>query len=132
MRDTPDRLLMPERLYGRAEEIDTLLDAFNRVVTTGHPELVVVSGYAGIGKSSVVNELHTALVPSRALFASGKLDRYKRDVPYATLAQACQSLVRGLLGKSEADLGPWRDALRDALGPSGRLIVDLVPETCNG
>src|ERR1700746_3916682 len=118
--------LMPERLYGRTREVDTLLEAFDRVVTTGSPELVLVSGYAGIGKSSVVSELHKGLVATRALFASGKFDQYKRDIPYATLAQAFQSLVRHLLGKSEADLTPWRDALRQALGPNARLLTDLV------
>src|SRR5262249_39317775 len=70
--DTPDRLLIPEKLYGRAREIATLLAAFERVVTDGAPELVLVSGSAGIGKSSVVNELHKVLVPPRGLFASGK------------------------------------------------------------
>ena len=87
-----------------------------------------MSGYSGIGKSSVVNELHKVLVPPRGLFASGKFDQYKRDIPYATLAQAFQSLVRPLLGQSEAELGRWRDALREALGPNGQLIVNLVPE----
>jgi PAS domain S-box-containing protein len=127
-RDTPDRLLIPEKLYGRAREAETLLVAFDRVVHGGAPELVLVSGYSGIGKSSVVNELHKVLVPPRGLFASGKFDQYKRDIPYATLAQAFQSLVRPLLGKSEADLAPWRDALREALGQNVGLIVDLVPE----
>jgi PAS domain S-box-containing protein len=76
----------------------------------------------------VVNELHKALVPPRGLFASGKFDQYKRDIPYATLAQAFQSLVRPLLGQSEAEIGRWRDALGEALGPNGQLIVNLVPE----
>ena len=126
--DTSDRLLIPEKLYGREREIETLLAAFDRVVTSGRPELVLLSGYSGIGKSAVVNELHKALVPVRGLFASGKFDQYKRDIPYATPAQAFQSLIRPLLGKSEADLAGWRDALREALGPNGSLIVDLVPE----
>ena len=126
--DTPDRLLIPEKLYGRESEIDALLTAFDRVVAGGKPELVLVCGYAGIGKSSVVNELHKFLVQPRGLFASGKFDQYKRDIPYATLAQAFQSLVRLLLGKSEDELSKWRDALHDALGPNGRLIVNLVPE----
>src|SRR5215510_5232102 len=125
--DTPDRLLLPEKLYGRAREIAILLAAFERVVTDGAPELVLVSGYAGIGKSSVVNELHKVLVPPRGLFASGKFDQYKRDIPYATLAQALQSLLRPLLGTSDAELGRWREALREALGPNGQLMVDLVP-----
>ena len=75
-----------------------------------------------------MNELHKALVPSRGLFASGKFDQYKRDIPYATLGQAFQSLVRSLLAQSEAQLGRWRDAIREALGPNGQLVVNLVPE----
>src|SRR5262249_3888141 len=82
----------------------------------------------GIGKSAVVHELHKSLVPSRGLFAAGKFDQYKRDIPYATLAQAFQSLVRSLLCKSDAELRGWRRALLDALEPNGRLMVDLVPE----
>jgi PAS domain S-box-containing protein len=126
--DVTDRLLIPEKLYGREREIETLLAAFDRVVTKGRPELVLVSGYSGIGKSAVVNELHKALVPQRGLFASGKFDQYKRDIPYATLAQAFQSLIRALLGKSDAELCGWRDALREALDPNGRLMIDVVPE----
>ena len=120
--------MIPEKLYGREREVETLLVAFDRVVASGRPELVLVSGYSGIGKSAVVNELHKALVPPRGLFASGKFDQYKRDIPYATLAQAFQSLIRLLLGKSDAELSSWRDALVEALGPNGRLMIDLVPE----
>jgi serine/threonine protein kinase len=126
--DVPDQLRIPEKLFGRAREIGVLLASFDRVVASGTPELVLVSGYSGIGKSSVVNELHKVLVAPRGLFASGKFDQYKSDIPYATLAQAFQSLIRPLLGKSEAELHNWRDALREALGPNGLLMVDLVPE----
>ena len=126
--DASDRLLIPETLYGRESEIATLLASFERVVSGGRPELVLVSGYSGIGKSSLVNELHKPLVPPRGHFASGKFDQYKRDIPYATLAQAFQSLIRPILAKNEDELGRWRDAIRDALGPNGQLMVDLVPE----
>src|SRR4029077_18438628 len=114
--DVSDRLLTPEKLYGREREIDTLLACFDRVVANGTPELVLVSGYSGIGKSSVVNELHNALVPPRGLFASGKFDQYKRDIPYAILGQAFQSLVRSLLTESEEELGQWRRCLPRPLG----------------
>jgi PAS domain S-box-containing protein len=126
--DTSDQLLIPEQLYGREREIATLLASFDRVVAQGGPELVLISGYAGVGKSSLVNELHKVLVAPRGLFAAGKFDQYKRDIPYATLAQAFQVLVRKILAKSEAELGRWRETLLNALQPDGDLIVDLVPD----
>lgn len=125
---TPDRLLIPEKLYGREREVQTLVEAFSRIVKSSAPELVLVSGYSGIGKSSVVNELHKVLVPPRGLFASGKFDQYKRDIPYSTLVQAFQDLVRTLLGKSDEVLAGWRSALLEALGPNARLMSDLIPE----
>jgi PAS domain S-box-containing protein len=126
--DTPDRLMIPERLYGREREVETLLAAFERVVENGAPELLLVTGYSGIGKSSVVNELHKALAPRRGLFASGKFDQFKRDIPYSTLAQAFQNLVRPLLSLSDAEILVWRDAFLEALAPNARLITDLIPE----
>ena len=126
--DTSNRLLVPEKLYGRKSEIDTLVAAFERVVAHGTLELVVVSGYSGIGKSSIVYELHKVLVPPGGLFAAGKFDQFKRDIPYTTLAQAFQSLVRQILGKHDAEVSRWRDALQEALGMDGQLMVGLIPE----
>jgi PAS domain S-box-containing protein len=126
--DSSDRLLIPEKLYGREREVEVLVGAFERVVGKGTAELVLVSGYSGVGKSSVVNELQKVLVSSRGLFAAGKFDQFKRDVPYATLAEAFQTLVRQILVKSELDVAGWRQALMEALGPNGQLIVNLIPE----
>ncbi|MFK4724670.1 PAS domain S-box-containing protein [Bradyrhizobium niftali] len=127
-RDAPDRLLIPERLYGRERDVQTLLSSFDRIVDGRGPELVLIAGQGGIGKSAVVSELHRALVPHRGLFASGKFDQLKRDVPFASVAQALEGLIRPLLGKSEAELAPWRANLNGALGPNGALMVGLVPE----
>src|SRR6185369_7767987 len=77
---------------------------------------------------SVVNELHKVLVPPRGIFASGKFDQYKRDIPYSTLVQAFQSLVRPLLGTRDTELAGWRSALLEALEPNARLMTDLIPE----
>jgi PAS domain S-box-containing protein len=126
--DTSDRLLIPETLYGREREVAILLAGFERIVQGGASELVLVSGYSGIGKSAVVNELHKVLVPLHGHFASGKFDQYKRDIPYSTLAQAFQGLVRPLLAKSDAELGALRSAFLEALQPNARLMTDLIPE----
>jgi predicted ATPase/signal transduction histidine kinase/ActR/RegA family two-component response regulator len=126
--DTSGRLAIPERVYGRECEVATLVAAFERVTADGTPELVLVSGCSGIGKSSVVHELRRALVPLGGLFASGKPDQYKRDSPYVAFAHAVQSLIRPLLSQSEDELSRWRRALIDALGPNRQLIVNLVPD----
>jgi len=127
-RDSSERLLMPEKLYGREAEIDALRSALERVTTSGAAELVLLSGYSGIGKSSIVNELHKVVSPAHSLFATGKFDRYQRDIPYATLAQAFRSLTRQLLGKHPDELARWRDDLKSALGQNGQLMVSLIPE----
>jgi hypothetical protein len=80
--DTPDRLLIRDCTGASARSRPCSPPSI--ASSSGRPELVLVSGYSGIGKSAVVNELHKALVPSRGLFASGKFDQYKRDIPYAT------------------------------------------------
>jgi predicted ATPase/signal transduction histidine kinase len=126
--DASDRLPVPQRLYGREAELETLLASFERVVQLGTTQLVLVSGYSGVGKSSVVGELHKVLVPPKGQFAFGKTDQYKRDIPYATLAQAFQSLVRQLLSKDDREVSNWRASLLQALGGNGQLIVNLIPE----
>ena len=127
-RDVPDRLLIPEKLYGRKSAVDALVAAFDRVAAHGRAELILVSGHGGVGKSSVVSEFSKLVVPPQGLFAAGKFDQYKRDIPYATLAQAFQSLVRRILGRDETELNRWRHALLEALGPNGQLMVTLIPE----
>jgi PAS domain S-box-containing protein len=126
--DVPGHLLIPEKLYGRASERNGLLAPFDRVVEGGKPELILISGYSGIGKSSLVHETFGTLAPPRGLFAAGKFDQYMRDIPYATLAQAFQSLVSHVLSKQGTELLEWQEAFNAALGANGALLADLVPE----
>ena len=126
--DVSDRLLIPEKLYGREREIHALFAAFDRVVAEGTPEVVLMSGYPGVGKSSVLNELYKHLIPRRGLFASCKFDQYRRDIPYATLSQAFRTLIDQILARSDEEVSHWQNALREAVGPNGQLIVNLIPE----
>jgi predicted ATPase/two-component sensor histidine kinase len=126
--DALDRLLIPERLYGREREIQTLISAFERVARIGSTEFVLVSGYSGIGKSALVEELHWTMHGSGGRFASGKFDQYKRDIPYTTIAQCMEMLVRQILSASPSDLEGWRIRIRDALGAHGQLVVNLIPD----
>jgi hypothetical protein len=126
--DTSAHLLIPEKLYGRDSERQVLHNAFDRFMANGRAELVLVSGYSGIGKSSIVNELHKVMVPPRGIFISGKFDQHKRDIPYATLAQAFQGILRQILAKSDVEVGYWRNAIREAVGTHGQLMINLIPE----
>ncbi len=128
VRQGPGRLPMPERLYGREAEIRALHAAYERVSRQGRPHLVLVSGSSGIGKSSLVNEWRATISCLGGIDAAGKFDQYKREIPYSTLAQALQGLFLQLRDKGQTELAHWRDALVRAMGPNGRLMVDLVPE----
>src|SRR5262245_1031810 len=122
-----DRFYLPQKLYGRAEEIATLRRAFDRV-RAGGCELLLVAGYAGIGKSALVQALYTPITRQRGLFIAGKYDQLQRNIPYSALIQAFQSLIRHLLTDNDATQAAWRDTLRSALEPNGRLLVELLPE----
>lgn len=126
--DRAGQLLIPEKLYGRESEIAALVAAFERVAASGTNEMVLVSGYSGIGKSALVGELQKVIVMPRGLYGSGKFDQYKRDVPYAILAEIFGAFVRQILSFNEADLARWRQAIVDAVGSNGQLLIDLIPD----
>ncbi len=127
-RDVPDRLQIPQKLYGRDEQVAEMLRAFERVLATGSPELALVSGAPGIGKSSLVQELHKPIVRQQGLFASGKFDQHARDVPYSTLVTALRDLVLGILTEGEDRIAAWRRRLEDALHGNAQLVVDVIPQ----
>ncbi|HEX3034638.1 MAG TPA: serine/threonine-protein kinase PknK, partial [Thermodesulfobacteriota bacterium] len=125
--DFSDRFQIPQKLYGREEEIETLMATFERV-SDGTTEMMLVSGYSGIGKTALISEVHKPIVRQKGYFISGKFDQFKRNIPYSAVIQAFQELVRQLLTESENQVGDWKDRLTDALGPNGQVIVDVIPE----
>jgi PAS domain S-box-containing protein len=127
-RDWSDQLRIPERLYGRENDLGQMVAALDRVGTRGSFEFLLVSGGAGIGKSSLVNELRSAIHPTRGAFAAGKFDRHRQHIPYATLIEVFQGLLRQILSQSDSDLDRWRTSLESAIGLNGALLVDLFPE----
>jgi predicted ATPase/signal transduction histidine kinase/tRNA A-37 threonylcarbamoyl transferase component Bud32 len=127
-KDFSTRFQLPQRLYGREAETAALQETFERVVREGRPEWLLVSGYSGIGKSSVVHELHKPVLQRRGFFVSGKFNQFQRDVPYATLAQAVRALVQQVLAGSNTEVVAWRQRLLAAFEGKGQVLVDLVPQ----
>ncbi|MBD1823127.1 AAA family ATPase [Cyanobacteria bacterium FACHB-DQ100] len=121
---------IPQKLYGRELEVQALLAAFDRVgASKGHTELLLVGGYSGVGKSSLVNEVHRSIASrGRGYFISGKFDQFKRSIPYAALIQAFQELIRQLLTESDREITDWRSRLLSAIGVNGQVIIDVFPD----
>jgi histidine kinase len=125
--DLSDRLLIPQRLYGREAELVELTSAFQEALE-GRSGLVLVAGFAGVGKTSFINELCRPIVRERGYFISGKFDQVARNVPYSALLQAFRSLVWQVLTDDENRLAAWRAQLTAALGSNGGVIATVIPE----
>jgi predicted ATPase/signal transduction histidine kinase len=125
--DVPRRLQPPQKLYGREAEALLLLAAFERV-SKGQAELILISGYSGIGKSSLVHEVHKPIVAKRGYFVSGKFEQYRRDIPYDSIIQAFKMLIKMLALETEEQRAVWRGALERALSPSGAVLTAVIPE----
>ncbi len=125
--DHSEKFQVPQKLYGREGEIEILMKAFKRA-SKGASSLMLVKGFSGIGKSALVSEVHKPIVEHRGYFISGKFDQFKKDIPYSSLLQAFQELVRQILTESSDQIENWRENLVNALGPNGQVIVDVIPE----
>jgi predicted ATPase/signal transduction histidine kinase/tRNA A-37 threonylcarbamoyl transferase component Bud32 len=125
--DFSHQFQIAQKLYGREVEVAALMAAFEKV-SLGSSEIVLVGGYSGIGKSSLVNEVHKPIVRQRGYFIGGKFDQLKRDIPYASLIQAFRELMRQLLTESQARVEIWKNKLLRALGANGQVIIDVIPE----
>jgi len=125
--DVNDLFQIPQKLYGREKDITTLLSAFERV-SQGASEIILVSGYAGIGKSALVQEVYKPITRQRGYFIGGKSNQFQHDIPYVSFLNAFRSLIRELLTESEEAITHWRKKLLMALGPNAQVIIQVIPE----
>ncbi|MDJ0731360.1 MAG: AAA family ATPase, partial [Crocosphaera sp.] len=125
--DVYDKFQITQKLYGREIEIETLINTFE-TVTKGHNAMILVSGYAGIGKSVLIREIYPSVTQKKGYFISGKFEQFQRNIPYAAIIQACQELVNQLLTESDQNISQWRKKLLTALGVNGQVIIDVIPE----
>jgi predicted ATPase/GAF domain-containing protein/tRNA A-37 threonylcarbamoyl transferase component Bud32 len=126
-RDRGRQLFISQKLYGREQEVAKLMDAFWRV-SQGATEMMLVLGYSGIGKTSIVNEVHKPIVSAKGYFITGKFDQFNRDIPYTALIQAFQELIRQLLTENEQQIAIWKQKLLEALGSNSQVLIDVIPE----
>ncbi|WP_426591469.1 trifunctional serine/threonine-protein kinase/ATP-binding protein/sensor histidine kinase [Dapis sp. BLCC M229] len=125
--DLCDRFLLPEKLYGREKEVQTLLNAFERVAA-GQTEMMLVAGFSGIGKTAVVNEVHKPITRYKGYFIKGKFDQFNRNIPFSAFVQAFRDLMGQLLGESDTELLEWKAKILEAVGESGQVLIEVIPE----
>ena len=125
-KDISDKFQIPQKLYGRSQEVETLLSAFERT-SKGPTELMLVAGYSGIGKSALVNEVHKPITQKRGYFISGKFDQFQRNIPYSAVVAAFDGLVRQLLTENDEELKKWREKILTFLGSNAQVIIDVIP-----
>ena len=126
--DSPARLQVPASLVGRAAQLAVLESAVRQVAAGAGPEMVMLSGLAGTGKSALLAALQQSSAATGVLVLAAKCAQRGRDIPYATLAGAVRELVRRMLGQSDAALDAWRSKLPAALGSEAARMRRLIPE----
>ncbi|MBD2299609.1 AAA family ATPase [Nostoc sp. FACHB-190] len=126
-RDICDRFTIPEKLYGRELEVETLLTAFD-CVANGSTEIMLVAGFSGIGKTAVVNEVHKPIVRQRGYFIKGKFDQFNRNIPFSAFVQAFRDLMGQLLTESDDKIQQWQHKITEELGENAQVILEVIPE----
>ncbi|MBD2163143.1 AAA family ATPase [Calothrix membranacea FACHB-236] len=126
-RDISNHFAISEKLYGRQQEIETLLTTFKRV-TSGKTEMILVSGSSGVGKTALVNELHKPITRQRSYFINGKFDHFQRDIPLSGWVQALRNLIGQILLETDAQIQEWKAKITSALGTQCQVITDVIPE----
>ncbi|MBL8399425.1 MAG: AAA family ATPase [Candidatus Accumulibacter sp.] len=124
--DPSARLRIPQGLYGREKETAVLLSAFDRVAE-GETILLLVTGYSGVGKSSLIHETHRPITQRKGLFLEGKFEQYRRNIPFFAWIQALDGFIQSLLRAPERELAQWRQVLQAALSSDGRVMSELLP-----
>jgi len=125
--DVPDHLTISQKIYAREREIKKLLESFERI-SNGKRELLIISGYSGIGKSSLVKEIHKPITYQKGYIVKGKYDQLERGTPYSAFIEAFQELIRRLLSESDDELTNLKESLFNALGNNGQIIINVIPD----
>jgi predicted ATPase/signal transduction histidine kinase/tRNA A-37 threonylcarbamoyl transferase component Bud32 len=134
LQDIPHKFCISQKLYGREGEITFLSETFEKI-RNGFTELVLVAGFSGIGKTSLVEEIFkmAKLNPGSEIgyppfFCKGKFEQFQRHIPYSAISQACSGIIRTILSEPQEVLNTWKEKLLLNLGVNAQLIVELLPE----
>ncbi|MCP5207226.1 MAG: AAA family ATPase [Hahellaceae bacterium] len=127
MEDISDRLQIPQKLYGREAQVQTLLQRFFQAAG-GKPKLLALAGYSGIGKSALVHEVHKPIATYNGFFCAGKFDQFQKNIPYSALQTALKSWIQYTLSLPENTRQQQQARLLSSLGANARVMIDFMPD----
>ena len=125
--DIIDKFQLSQKLYGRQQESDTLKHAFQET-RQGKTALILVSGDAGMGKSTLVYDLKKTVIANHGFFITGKFEQNQQSAPYHALIHALRELMLSLLTESSEEISIWQQKLITALGNRAQLLIEIIPE----
>jgi predicted ATPase/signal transduction histidine kinase len=125
--DFSGKLQIPQKLYGRENEIKALLQAFEHI-SEGPAEMMLIAGYSGVGKTALVHEVHKPMTEKHGYFAAGKFDQFQRNIPYSAISQAFNQFCNYLLTESAEQLKQWQPKILTAIGTKGQVLIDVIEQ----
>lgn len=125
--DIAETLVWPQKLYGRSEQLAQLNKAVE-ISQNGVANVFMVSGYSGIGKTALIDELQSPILAQGGFLLSGKCDQFNKSKPYQVLSQAFRPLLDHILSLSSYEQLAWQDLLQQELKENTVLLTELLPE----
>ncbi|MFN8578734.1 MAG: protein kinase, partial [Candidatus Sericytochromatia bacterium] len=119
--DNKYKFIIPDKLYGRDNELNTLLDNYSQT------KLFLISGVSGSGKSSLVNKFHKE-IKGDITFISGKFEQLRNNTPYQILAESFSSILNSYLFNEEEYINNFKNELKDKLGENLYILSSIIPE----
>lgn len=125
--DVSEVFTIPDKIYGREEEIQQVKSYFKRAVS-GNLTVSYITGRSGVGKSAVVTELYKDIVKEKGNFGIGKFDQFQRNLPYSALIQAFNQIIQKILTESTAEINKWKQIIHQNLGNNLGILMSVLPD----
>ncbi|MDT5178222.1 MAG: hypothetical protein QOJ95_2420, partial [Mycobacterium sp.] len=113
------------RVVNRRRELAELRDAVETAERSGGA-CILLSGVAGVGKSTVLRAFGEEVASRNCVFAYGRC-RDGAPAPYAAIGEALGALVEVMRATGPGERDRWRTSLASASSALNSVLAELVP-----
>eukprot|EP00804_Cyclotella_cryptica_P013696 CCRYP_016138-RA/>CCRYP_016138-RA protein AED:0.23 eAED:0.26 QI:0/0/0/1/0/0/2/0/855 len=111
---------------GNDEKFACLQCSYRRSLL-GSPELALITGLSGTGKSTMAYRFGDFIAANGGLFLSGKFDQMQQIKPFSAVASAFNNYCESLAREEESQRDIFVAKLRAALGPDLYYLIKGIP-----